>query len=127
MRSRRRLLTQQLKPPVVDPLALPWRLGQEELQPLHSRHPRFGHRFRSEHPRVGGRTAGQQHARHPNAEHPSVGGTDVGTGSEFQGTDVKGSDLTFAAWVRHERLLRIRLDLAAPACSNISTAAIAAK
>ncbi|MEU2779811.1 helix-turn-helix domain-containing protein [Streptomyces sp. NPDC007162] len=39
----------------------------------------------------------------------------------------KGSDLTFAAWVRHERLLRIRLDLVAPACSGTSTAAIAAK
>ncbi|MEU2337835.1 helix-turn-helix domain-containing protein [Streptomyces sp. NPDC013172] len=39
----------------------------------------------------------------------------------------KGSDLTFAAWVRHERLQRIRLDLGAPASSGISTAAIAAK
>lgn len=39
----------------------------------------------------------------------------------------KGSDRTFAAWVRHERLLRIRLDLVAPACSGVSTAAIAAK
>ncbi|MDX2939633.1 hypothetical protein [Streptomyces ipomoeae] len=35
MRSRRRLLAQQLKAPVVDLLALPRGLGQEELQPLH--------------------------------------------------------------------------------------------
>ncbi len=40
---------------------------------------------------------------------------------------VKGSDLTFAAWVRHERLLRIRRDLLDPACADISTATIAAR
>ncbi|MDQ0578454.1 AraC-like ligand-binding domain-containing protein [Streptomyces rishiriensis] len=39
----------------------------------------------------------------------------------------KGSDLTFAAWVRHERLLRIRRDLLAPASSDVSTATIAAR
>ncbi|MFF7655796.1 helix-turn-helix domain-containing protein [Streptomyces sp. NPDC007983] len=39
----------------------------------------------------------------------------------------KGSDLTFAAWVRHERLLRIRRDLLDPASSGISTATIAAR
>lgn len=39
----------------------------------------------------------------------------------------KGSDLTFAAWVRHERLLRIRRDLLDPASSDVSTAAIAAR
>ena len=46
VRSRRRLLTQQLEPPVVDQFGLPGRLGQEELQPLHPRHPRTCHRFR---------------------------------------------------------------------------------
>ncbi|MGC5561607.1 helix-turn-helix domain-containing protein [Streptomyces sp. FR-108] len=39
----------------------------------------------------------------------------------------KGSDLTFAAWVRHERMLRIRRDLLNPATASISTAAIAAR
>ncbi|MFE3165768.1 helix-turn-helix domain-containing protein [Streptomyces sp. NPDC059224] len=39
----------------------------------------------------------------------------------------KGSDLTFAAWVRHERLMRIRRDLLDPASSDVSTAAIAAR
>ncbi|MFG2126879.1 helix-turn-helix domain-containing protein [Streptomyces sp. NPDC048751] len=39
----------------------------------------------------------------------------------------KDSDLTFAAWVRHERLLRIHRDLLDPASSEISTAAIAAQ
>lgn len=39
----------------------------------------------------------------------------------------KGSDLTFAAWVRHERLLRIRRDLLDPASADISTATIAAR
>lgn len=39
----------------------------------------------------------------------------------------KGSDLTFAAWVRHERLLRIRRDLLDPASAGISTAVIAAR
>lgn len=39
----------------------------------------------------------------------------------------KGSDLTFAAWVRHERLLRIRRDLLDPASSDIPTAVIAAQ
>ncbi|MFJ9736563.1 helix-turn-helix domain-containing protein [Streptomyces sp. NPDC101166] len=39
----------------------------------------------------------------------------------------KGSDLTFAAWVRHERLSRIRRDLLDPASADISTAAIAAR
>ncbi|MFE9454378.1 helix-turn-helix domain-containing protein [Streptomyces sp. NPDC006739] len=39
----------------------------------------------------------------------------------------KGSDLTFAAWVRHERLLRIRRDLLDPASADVSTAAIAAR
>ncbi len=39
----------------------------------------------------------------------------------------KGYDLTFAAWVRHERLLRIRRDLLDPACADRSTAAIAAR
>jgi AraC-like DNA-binding protein len=39
----------------------------------------------------------------------------------------KGSDLTFAAWVRHERLLRIRRDLLDPSSSNVSTATIAAR
>lgn len=37
------------------------------------------------------------------------------------------SDLTFAAWIRHERLLRIHRDLLDPASSNLSTAAIAAQ
>ncbi|WP_243859937.1 helix-turn-helix domain-containing protein [Streptomyces sp. BK208] len=37
----------------------------------------------------------------------------------------QGADLTFAAWVRHERLLRIRRDLLDPACANRSTVAIA--
>ncbi|WP_030378137.1 MULTISPECIES: helix-turn-helix domain-containing protein [unclassified Streptomyces] len=37
----------------------------------------------------------------------------------------QGADLTFAAWVRHERLLRIRRDLLDPACADRSTAAIA--
>lgn len=46
VRSRRRLLAQQFKPPVVDLLGLPGRFGQEEQQPLHLRHPRTGHRFR---------------------------------------------------------------------------------
>ncbi|MFJ9382108.1 helix-turn-helix domain-containing protein, partial [Streptomyces sp. NPDC101455] len=39
----------------------------------------------------------------------------------------KSGDLTFAAWVRHERLLRIRRDLLAPASSDIPTAVIAAQ
>ncbi|MFF1723265.1 AraC-like ligand-binding domain-containing protein [Streptomyces sviceus] len=39
----------------------------------------------------------------------------------------KGSDLTFAAWVRHERLLRIRRDLLDPASADVSTATIAAR
>jgi AraC-like DNA-binding protein len=39
----------------------------------------------------------------------------------------KGSDLTFAAWVRHERLLRIRRDLLASPSSNVSTAMVAAR
>lgn len=39
----------------------------------------------------------------------------------------KGCDLTFAAWVRHERLLRIRRDLLDPASAHVSTAAIAAR
>jgi len=39
----------------------------------------------------------------------------------------QGSDLTFAAWVRHERLLRIRRDLLDPASADISTATIAAR
>ncbi|MDX5562726.1 helix-turn-helix domain-containing protein [Streptomyces sp. ID05-04B] len=37
----------------------------------------------------------------------------------------QGADLTFAAWIRHERLLRIRHDLLAPACDDRSTVAIA--
>ena len=39
----------------------------------------------------------------------------------------QGADLTFAAWVRHERLLRIRRDLLDPACADRSTVAIAAR
>ncbi|MFE2887297.1 helix-turn-helix domain-containing protein [Streptomyces graminifolii] len=39
----------------------------------------------------------------------------------------KGRDLTFAAWVRHERLLRIRRDLLAPTSTGLSTATIAAR
>ncbi|MFF1547662.1 helix-turn-helix domain-containing protein [Streptomyces sp. NPDC058291] len=39
----------------------------------------------------------------------------------------KGSDLSFAAWIRHERLLRIRRDLLDPASADVSTAAIAAR
>ncbi|SDM64755.1 transcriptional regulator, AraC family [Actinacidiphila guanduensis] len=39
----------------------------------------------------------------------------------------KGSGPTFAAWVRHERLLRIRRDLLDPASSPLSTAVIAAR
>ncbi|MFD8032178.1 helix-turn-helix domain-containing protein, partial [Streptomyces sp. NPDC059717] len=39
----------------------------------------------------------------------------------------RGADLTFAAWVRHERLLRIRRDLLNPAFAGRSTAAIAAR
>lgn len=39
----------------------------------------------------------------------------------------KGSGLTFAAWVRYERLLRIRRDFLDPTSSGISTAAIAAR
>ncbi len=39
----------------------------------------------------------------------------------------KGSALTFAAWIRHERLLRIRRDLLDPSSSGISTATIAAR
>lgn len=39
----------------------------------------------------------------------------------------KGSDMTFAAWVRHERLRRIRRDLLDPASADVSTAAIAAR
>nr|WP_244321680.1 helix-turn-helix domain-containing protein [Streptomyces griseoluteus] len=35
--------------------------------------------------------------------------------------------LTFAAWVRHERPLRIRRDLLDPAFADISTATIAAR
>ena len=46
VRAPRRLLAQQLKPPVIDQLGLPWRFGQEELQPLHPRHPRTCHRLR---------------------------------------------------------------------------------
>ncbi|MGQ4335367.1 AraC-like ligand-binding domain-containing protein [Streptomyces hayashii] len=37
----------------------------------------------------------------------------------------RGADLTFAAWVRHERLLRIRRDLLDPAHVDQSTVAIA--
>ncbi|WP_247613048.1 AraC-like ligand-binding domain-containing protein [Streptomyces galbus] len=39
----------------------------------------------------------------------------------------KESDLTFAAWVRHERLRRIRRDLLDPAFADVSTAAVAAR
>ncbi|MEU6393628.1 helix-turn-helix domain-containing protein [Streptomyces sp. NPDC046939] len=39
----------------------------------------------------------------------------------------RGGDLTFTAWVRHERLLRIRRDLLASASSDVSTATIAAR
>ncbi|MER5556966.1 helix-turn-helix transcriptional regulator, partial [Streptomyces sp. NPDC002793] len=39
----------------------------------------------------------------------------------------KGGDLTFAAWIRHERLSRIRRDLLDPASAGISTATIAAR
>ncbi|MFF7451742.1 MULTISPECIES: helix-turn-helix domain-containing protein [unclassified Streptomyces] len=39
----------------------------------------------------------------------------------------RGSDMTFAAWVRHERLRRIRRDLLDPASANVSTTAIAAR
>ncbi|MEU6348026.1 helix-turn-helix domain-containing protein [Streptomyces sp. NPDC047072] len=39
----------------------------------------------------------------------------------------QGADLTFTAWLRHERLRRIRRDLLDPAFSNRSTAAIAAR
>ncbi|SMQ20012.1 transcriptional regulator, AraC family [Streptomyces sp. Ag82_O1-12] len=39
----------------------------------------------------------------------------------------KGGDLTFAAWIRHERLLRIRRDLLDPACADTSTATVAAR
>ncbi|MGY4921856.1 AraC-like ligand-binding domain-containing protein [Streptomyces sp. 900105755] len=39
----------------------------------------------------------------------------------------KDSDLTFAAWIRHERLLRIRRDLLDPSCAHIPAAAIAAQ
>ncbi len=46
MRSRRRLLSQELEPPVVDLIGLPGGLGQEELQPLHPRHPRTRRRLR---------------------------------------------------------------------------------
>ncbi|MEU0675576.1 hypothetical protein ABZ330_22300 [Streptomyces sp. NPDC006172] len=35
--------------------------------------------------------------------------------------------MTFAAWVRHERLRRIRRDLLDPASGDVSTAAIAAR
>ncbi|WP_334541266.1 helix-turn-helix domain-containing protein [Streptomyces sp. B21-079] len=35
--------------------------------------------------------------------------------------------MTFAAWVRHERLLRIRRGLLEPAAADISTAVIAAR
>jgi AraC-like DNA-binding protein len=38
-----------------------------------------------------------------------------------------GSSLTFAAWIRHERLLRIRRDLLDPASLHVSTATIAAR
>ncbi|MEU3838612.1 helix-turn-helix domain-containing protein [Streptomyces sp. NPDC028635] len=40
---------------------------------------------------------------------------------------LRGSGPTFAAWVRHERLLRIRRDLLSPASAYTSTAAIAAR
>ncbi|MHC5905322.1 AraC-like ligand-binding domain-containing protein [Streptomyces sp. S6] len=39
----------------------------------------------------------------------------------------RGADLTFTAWIRHERLLRIRRDLLDPALTDRSTAAIAAR
>lgn len=39
----------------------------------------------------------------------------------------KDSDLTFAAWVRHERLLRIRRDLLDPSSTHIPAAVIAAQ
>ncbi len=39
----------------------------------------------------------------------------------------KGADLTFTAWIRHERLLRIRRDLLDPALTDRSTAAVAAR
>jgi len=39
----------------------------------------------------------------------------------------RGADLTFTAWIRHERLLRIRRDLLDPALTGRSTAAIAAR
>lgn len=39
----------------------------------------------------------------------------------------QGRDLTFAAWIRHERLLRIRRDLLDPAFADRSTTAIAAR
>ncbi|MET8976888.1 helix-turn-helix domain-containing protein [Streptomyces sp. NPDC004539] len=39
----------------------------------------------------------------------------------------RGADLTFTAWVRRERLLRIRRDLLDPALAGRSTAAIAAR
>ncbi|MCX5000530.1 helix-turn-helix domain-containing protein [Streptomyces longwoodensis] len=39
----------------------------------------------------------------------------------------QGCDLTFAAWVRHERLVRIRRDLLDPASAHVSTAVIAAR
>src|SRR5439155_10252699 len=36
----------QVQPPVIDPLGVPPRLGQEELQPLHRRQLGPGHRLR---------------------------------------------------------------------------------
>ncbi|WP_416969463.1 helix-turn-helix domain-containing protein [Streptomyces sp. 4F14] len=39
----------------------------------------------------------------------------------------QGADLTFTAWIRHERLLRIRRDLLDPALTDRSTATIAAR
>lgn len=50
----------------------------------------------------------------------------VGTASpSVISTLFQGADLTFAAWVRHERLLRIRRDLLDPDYADRSTVAIA--
>ena len=45
MRRGRRVREQQLQPPGIDPLSIPPGLGQEELQPLHRRVLRPGHRL----------------------------------------------------------------------------------
>jgi site-specific DNA recombinase len=45
VRRRRRIRPQQLQPAVIDPPRVPPRLGQEELQPLHRRMLRTGHRL----------------------------------------------------------------------------------